>query len=97
MKGGRERRKLPVHWKHDAAAAAAAVNKNYIMGATERMLDQVFNLKFLSKQLVRQAKKCEKDRKAERNKVAEEKKKKNHHHHKKKKSSCLGWMLVHCV
>merc|ERR1712157_684155 len=32
-------------------------------------LDQVFNLKFLSKQLVRQAKKCEKDRKAERNKV----------------------------
>ena len=39
------------------------------MGATERMLDQVFNLKFLSKQLVRQAKKCEKDRKLERTKV----------------------------
>lgn len=46
-----------------------SLSRSETMGATERMLDQVFNLKFLSKQLVRQAKKCEKDRKAERNKV----------------------------
>lgn len=31
-----------------------SLSRSETMGATERMLDQVFNLKFLSKQLVRQ-------------------------------------------
>ncbi|GHP02702.1 Ca(2+)-binding ATP:ADP antiporter sal1 [Pycnococcus provasolii] len=35
----------------------------------DKLLDQIFNLKFTSKQLVRSAKKCEKDEKEEKNKV----------------------------
>mmetsp|Transcript_39659 Transcript_39659/g.126727 ORF Transcript_39659/g.126727 Transcript_39659/m.126727 type:complete len:205 (+) Transcript_39659:133-747(+) len=35
----------------------------------DKLMDQIFNLKFTSKQLVRQANKCEKEEKAEKNKV----------------------------
>eukprot|EP00210_Caulerpa_lentillifera_P001255 g1211.t1 len=35
----------------------------------DKLLDQIFNLKFTSKQLVKQSKKCEKDEKTERNNV----------------------------
>jgi hypothetical protein len=35
----------------------------------EKMMDQIFNLKFTSKQLVRQSKKCEKEEKSEKLKV----------------------------
>ena len=35
----------------------------------DKLLDQIFNLKFTSKQLVRSAKKCEKEEKEEKNKV----------------------------
>lgn len=35
----------------------------------DKLLDQIFNLKFTSKQLAKQARKCEKDEKLERNKV----------------------------
>ena len=37
--------------------------------AEEKLLDQIFNLKFTAKQLDRAAKKCEKDEKAEKMKV----------------------------
>lgn len=40
----------------------------YAMGG-DKLLDQIFNLKFTSKQLAKQAKKCEKDEKLERGKV----------------------------
>lgn len=35
----------------------------------DKLLDQIFNLKFTSKQLVKQSHKCEKDEKAEKLKV----------------------------
>lgn len=35
----------------------------------DKLLDQIFNLKFTSKQLAKQSKKCEKDEKTERNNV----------------------------
>jgi charged multivesicular body protein 1 len=38
-------------------------------GAQEKLLDQIFQLKFTSKSLVREAKKCEKEEKAEKLKV----------------------------
>ena len=38
-------------------------------GADNRMLDQIFNLKFTSKQLVRASKKCEQEEKEEKNKA----------------------------
>lgn len=38
-------------------------------GTQEKLLDQIFQLKFTSKTLVRQAKKCEKDEKSEKLKV----------------------------
>ncbi|GBG67661.1 hypothetical protein CBR_g789 [Chara braunii] len=39
------------------------------MGSQEKLLDQIFQLRFTSKSLVRQAKKCDKEEKAERMKV----------------------------
>lgn len=39
------------------------------MGGGDKLLDQIFNLKFTSKQLAKQARKCEKDEKTEKMKV----------------------------
>lgn len=39
------------------------------MGGGDKLLDQIFNLKFTSKQLSKQAVKCAKEEKSERNKV----------------------------
>jgi hypothetical protein len=38
-------------------------------GGNNKLLDQIFNLKFTSKQLVRASKKCETEEKEEKNKV----------------------------
>ena len=38
-------------------------------GGSNKLLDQIFNLKFTSKQLVRASKKCEQEEKEEKNKV----------------------------
>ena len=38
-------------------------------GGDKRMMDQIFNLKFTAKQLVRTSKKAEQEEKAERNKA----------------------------
>ncbi len=38
-------------------------------GGQDKMLDQIFNLKFTSKQLVRNSKKCEKEEKEEKAKA----------------------------
>lgn len=65
--------RLPMHAANTLASARRAVHTpNHprhpgIMG--EKLLEQVFNLKFMAKQLNRSAIKCEKDEKAERLKV----------------------------
>jgi hypothetical protein len=38
-------------------------------GSEAKMMDQIFNLKFTSKQLVRTSRKCEKEEKEEKNKA----------------------------
>ena len=38
-------------------------------GGDKRMMDQIFNLKFTAKQLVRTSKKCEKEEKEEKSKA----------------------------
>jgi hypothetical protein len=38
-------------------------------GSEAKLLDQIFNLKFTSKQLVRTSRKCEKEEKEEKNKA----------------------------